>query len=185
MGWYKIYKKRLDINFDDIQKAMEDVSRDAFEYFLDIETGDVIILSVDILNRAQEILEDIYDEDMAEYDEVELYEEKTIPEWIEDEIELSLNILLYESERFVKIPERSPKHGYTAMKEFIETLTDPQLKVKLSRILDGKGAFRRFKDALEQYPKERKLWYGFNAKANRQVIEKWLKTLGVEPSVDI
>ncbi len=37
------------INFDDIQKAMEDVVRDTFDYFLDVETGEVMTFSDEIL----------------------------------------------------------------------------------------------------------------------------------------
>ncbi len=70
------------------------------------------------------------------------------------------------------------------MSEFTDSLKDPHIKKKLGRILEGRGAFRRFKDALDPYPRERKLWYGFNAKAIRKVIEKWLETLGIEPLID-
>lgn len=176
--------KRLNIDFDEIQKAMEDVSREAFEYFLDIETGDVIILSEDIINRAQQILDETYDEDMADYEEVEFDEDYDIPEWMEDEIELALDIFIVEKDRYVRIPERNPLNGYTAMREFTDRLENIQLKEKLQNILDGKGAFRRFKDALEPYPKERKLWYGFNAKTMKKEIEEWLKTVAIEQRID-
>lgn len=166
-----------DIDFDEIQKAMEDISRDAFEYFIDIETGDVIILSEDIINRAHQLLEDTYDEDMEEYEEVEFDEDYDIPEWIEDEIELALDIFINETDKYVRIPERDPQKGYASMREFTDRLENIQLKEKLQSILDGKGAFRKFKNALEAYPKERKLWYGFNAKAMKKEIEEWLKVL--------
>ena len=38
--------KKLKIDFDEIQKAMEDVVRDTFDYFLDIETGEVKVLRI-------------------------------------------------------------------------------------------------------------------------------------------
>ena len=46
----------MNIDYDEIQKAMEDTARDAFDYFLDRETGEIIILSEDIINKAQAIL---------------------------------------------------------------------------------------------------------------------------------
>jgi hypothetical protein len=176
--------KKLTIDFNEIQKAMEDISRDAFEYFLDIERGDVIILSGDIIDRAQQVLEESFDEDLTDYEEVEFDEEHEIPEWMEEEIELALNILINERDRYVRIPERDPQNGYTTMTEFTERLDNIQLKEKLRHIMDGKGAFRRFKDALQKYPEAKKLWYGFNAKANREVIETWLKTLSIEARLD-
>jgi len=169
--------KKPDIDFDEIQKAMEDTVRDAFEYFLDIESGRVIILSQEIINRAWQILRESVDDDMADYEEVEFDEVADIPEWMEDEIELALNIFISEKERYMRIPERNPRHCFAAMIEFTRGLENVELKAKLTSILDGKGAFRRFKDALEHYPQERKLWYGFNAKTAKQEIEGWLKSI--------
>ena len=172
----------MNIDFDEIQKAMEDTVRDAFDYFLDLETGEIIILSEDIIKKAQEILEESYDDDIGDFDDVEVEKVPVIPEWMEDEIELALDIFIYEKERYARIPERNHQYGYNTMKEFAVTLDDKLLKQTLLGLLDGKNAFRRFKDALGQYPKERKLWYGFNAKASRNEIKAWLKTIGLEYS---
>ena len=38
--------KKLKVKFDDIQKAMEDVLRDRFDYFFDAHTGEVISFSL-------------------------------------------------------------------------------------------------------------------------------------------
>ncbi len=170
----------MDLDFDEIQKAMEDTDRNAFEYFLDMESGEVIILSGDIINKAQEILAESYDDDIGDYEDVEVEEVPVIPEWMEDEIELALDIFIYEKERYTRIPERNPSYGYDTMKAFAETLEDKSLREILLALLDGKNAFRRFKDSLAPYPKERKLWYGFNAKASRKEIRAWLLSIGIE-----
>ncbi len=168
------------IDFDEVQKAMEDTVRDAFDYFLDRETGEIIILSEDIINKAQEILAESYDDDIGDFEDVEVEEAPVIPEWMEDEIELALDIFIYEKDRYVRIPERNPRYGYNTMKAFAGTLGDETLKETLLKLLDGKNAFRRFKDALEPFPKERKLWYGFNAKTARDEIADWLKSIVFE-----
>ena len=170
----------MNINFDEIQKAMEDTVRDAFDYFLDKETGEIIILSEDIIDKAQEILAESYDDDIGDFEEVEVEKVPVIPEWMEDEIELALDIFIYEKDRYARIPERNPQYGYNTMKVFAGTLGDETLKETLLELLDGKNAFRRFKDALEPFPKERKLWYGFNAKTAREEIEAWLKSIVFE-----
>lgn len=167
------------IDYDEVQKAMEDTVRDAFDYFLDRETGDIIILSEDIIKKAQAILEESYDDDIGDFEDVEVEKEPVIPEWMEDEIELALDIFIYEKDRYIRIPERDPRYGYNTMKAFTETLGDEALRQTIMELLDGKNAFRRFKDALGPYPKERKLWYGFNAKTARDEIEAWLKTTGI------
>jgi Uncharacterised protein family (UPF0158) len=172
--------KNMKIDFDEVQKAMEDTVRDAFDYFLDKETGEIIILSEDIINKAQEILAESYDDDIGDFEDVEVEKVPVIPEWMEDEIELALDIFIYEKDRYARIPERNPQYGYNTMKAFAGTLGDETLKETLLELLDGKNAFRRFKDALEPFPKERKLWYGFNAKTAREEIEDWLKSIVFE-----
>jgi Uncharacterised protein family (UPF0158) len=170
---------RLKIDFDEIQKAMEDTLRDSFDYFLDTGTGDVVILSEDIISRAHSVLYEDLDEDMEDYEGIEFDEEIDMADWIEDEVELALDIFLYGSDRYVRIPERQSADGYAAMKEFAAGLEDGELRGALLGILDGKGAFRKFKKALEPYPHERKQWHKFNARLAREEIELWLKSLGI------
>ena len=104
--------KPLKINFDEVQKAMEDVVRDTFDYYLDLETGEVAAFSEEILGEARLRL---YDSDSDEMDDdteyVEFDEEPELPEWMLDEIELAIEILLDE-ERFIRIPERNSGYGF-------------------------------------------------------------------------
>jgi hypothetical protein len=67
------------------------------------------------------------------------------------------------------------------MVRFLETVEEPALRDALSTALSGKGAFKRFKDVLVAYPKERKRWHGYNAKVLKQEITAWLGSVGVEP----
>ena len=174
---------RLKVDFDEIQKAMEDVARDRFDYFFDRETGEAMTLSGEILGELEARLygddsEEIGDEiEYIEYDE-----EPEIPDWMEDEAELALEILLDEEGRYVRIPERKSTVAHQSMSEFIETVDDAGLREKLSASLNGRGAFRRFKDALIKHSKERKRWHGHNAKAMRKEIAAWLDSLGIEPA---
>jgi Uncharacterised protein family (UPF0158) len=171
--------KKPDIDYDEIQKAMEDTARDAFDYYLDVETGEVIIISEQIIARAKAVLTEEFDEDMSDYDEVEFDRDYDIPDWMEDEVELVLDIFLEKKDRYMRIPERMPENVFSAMREFAGGLENQELKKELTAILDGKGSFRRFKDALEPYPKERKQWYRFSAKKARKEIMDWLTAAGI------
>jgi hypothetical protein len=174
--------KKLQVNFDEIQKAMEDVSRDTFDYYLDTDTGDVISFSDEILRDMQSRLyEDEYDEIDEDIEYIEYDEEPDLPDWMLDEADLALEILLDESGRYVRIPERSSHTAYKSMEEFIKTVKDPTLKERLTHALQGKGAFRNFKDVLIDYPRERKKWHGFNAKTMKKEIIEWLRSTGTEP----
>lgn len=174
--------KPLKMNFDEIQKAMEDVARDSFEYFLDLETGEVLSFSEEILSEVKSRLYDGDYEDIEEDIEyIEFDEEPEIPEWMEDEVELALEILLDEEERYIRIPERKSLSAHADMTSFTETVEDPMLRNQLTEALHGKGAFRKFKDILIRHPKERKRWHRFNAKAMQREILQWLHSVGVVP----
>ena len=174
--------KKLKVNFDEIQKAMEDVLRDTFDYFIDLETGEVTAFSEEIL---LEVKSRLYESDSDEIgDDVEYMEfdeEPDIPDWMADEMELVLEILLDENGRYIRIPERESHRAYHSMAAFTECIDDPVLKEELSTVLNGRGAFRRFKDILLAYPKERKRWHGYNAQAVKMEIAEWLRSIGVEP----
>ncbi len=173
--------KKLLIDFDEVQKAMEDINREAFDYFLDTNTGDVVILSGDIIERANYVLSERIEADASDYEEIEFDEVREMPDWMEEEIELAIEIFLDKNNRYLRIPERNSDDGFTVMKRFIETLQQMELKEELTGILDGRGAFRRFKDAIDAFPKEKKAWYGFNAKAVKVEIQNWLESSGIEP----
>jgi len=174
--------KLLKVDFDEIQKAMEDVVRDSFDYFLDLHTGEVIALSEDILDKVGvRLYEGDFDAIGDDIEYIEFSEEPTLPSWMEDEVELVLNVMLDKDERYVRIPERHSPEAHQVMLEFLETVEEPILKGELAHALDGKGAFRRFKDVLSYHPKERKKWHGHNARAMKKVITEWLRSLEVEP----
>ncbi len=165
-----------EINFDEIQKAQEDTEREAFDYFLHRETGEVVILSQDIINKAWEILSETY-EDVGDFEYVETEEIPEIPQWMEDEIELALNVFINEHDHYIRIPERSPVRMFAAMTEFAGTLQNQTLKESLLKALDGPGSFRKYKDTIASFPRQRKQWHVYNAKVCKAEIKQWLTTL--------
>jgi len=64
---------------------------------------------------------------------------------------------------------------YQDMAEFADTITDERAGRRLARAIRGRGAFRRFKDELnEEYPGLLPAWYAFrDARAIRRAVE-WL-----------
>jgi Uncharacterised protein family (UPF0158) len=61
------------------------------------------------------------------------------------------------------------------MADFAEGITDERAGRRLLRAIQGKGAFRRFKDELhEEYPDLLPAWYAFrDARAQRRAVQ-WL-----------
>ncbi len=82
---------------------------------------------------------------------------------------------------FLYVEPISSREQYRWMEEFIEIAQEPSLKDKLNIAIDGKGAFRRFKDVLVGYPGERERWFAKRSVKLRAHMTEWLSSKGVEP----
>lgn len=73
--------------------------------------------------------------------------------------------------RIEPIPSRE---AYGDMEDFIDRVRDPRARDLLERAIAGRGAFRRFKDTLLDFPDLRQVWFAFHdARMERRAIE-WL-----------
>src|SRR2546430_1169575 len=68
-----------------------------------------------------------------------------------------------------------PSHeGYNDMEDFIQRVRNPQARHLLERAIAGRGAFRRFKDTLLDFPELREAWFRFHdTRVERRAIT-WL-----------
>jgi len=78
------------------------------------------------------------------------------------------------------IPNAESHEGYQDMEDFIETVNEMNLKEKLNIAISGKGAFRRFKDVLNYYPKEKERWFKFKDEKIMERVNEWLDEEGIE-----
>jgi len=85
-----------------------------------------------------------------------------------------------EPERYLSIPTESSREGYQDMVAFTESLEDENLKEKLWIALDGRGAFRRFKDVLLSHPEKREEWFKFQDERLEKRIMEWLEENEIE-----
>jgi hypothetical protein len=69
---------------------------------------------------------------------------------------------------------------YGWMAEFTATVTDVRLRDRLEAALDGRGAFRRFKNALLDDPAARERWFAFRDARLRLAARAWLADHGLE-----
>jgi hypothetical protein len=83
-------------------------------------------------------------------------------------------------ERYIAIPNAESHEGYRDMENFIETVKTVKLKEKLYNAITRKGAFRRFKDVLTFYPKERERWFKFKDEKVMERVNEWLEEEGIE-----
>ncbi len=65
------------------------------------------------------------------------------------------------------------------MELFIADVQDERAKDLLWRAIDGKGAFRRFRNTLAEFPELQTLWFSFHDRAMRRRAIEWLAESGV------
>ncbi|HJK94692.1 MAG TPA: UPF0158 family protein [Polyangiaceae bacterium LLY-WYZ-15_(1-7)] len=82
---------------------------------------------------------------------------------------------------YMRIDPVSSREQYRWMERFIATVEDSELRHQLLTAIDGKGAFRRFKDVLMSYPVDRERWFTFRSERLRACMEAWLEAHKIEP----
>lgn len=84
---------------------------------------------------------------------------------------------------YMRIDPVSSREQYRWMERFIPMVSDPQIQARLTTAIDGKGAFRRFKDVLMSFATERERWFAFRSERLRVFMEAWLSAHGLAPVV--
>ena len=138
-------KKRLKIGLDELYDAMENSSYEV-EYYLDLETGEILFVS-----------EGMDDEETGK-----------LKNQIEEELD-----------QYEPIPKVESFERYRDMQAFIATVEDDHLAELLEVAINGKGAFRRFKDVLLNYPEERERWFQFKDDRMKERALEWLDDIDV------
>ncbi|HEX5661026.1 MAG TPA: UPF0158 family protein [Polyangiales bacterium] len=80
---------------------------------------------------------------------------------------------------YLRVDPVSSREQYRWMERFIATVEEGPLRQKLLQSIDGKGAFRRFKDVLVAFPVDRERWFTFRSERLKTCMEAWLDAQGV------
>jgi hypothetical protein len=82
---------------------------------------------------------------------------------------------------YLRVDPVSSREQYRWMERFIPMVENAELREKLAQAIDGKGAFRRFKDVLMTYGPERERWFAFRSERLRTFMEAWLAAHAISP----
>ncbi|MFC5996097.1 UPF0158 family protein [Pseudonocardia hispaniensis] len=83
---------------------------------------------------------------------------------------------------WVRITPTQSRESYRDMADFVEGVQHRRAADLLDRALSGRGAFRRFKNTLFEFPELRDQWYRFRDARSRRRALDWLADHGlVEP----
>ena len=81
---------------------------------------------------------------------------------------------------YTRVEPASSREQYRWMERFVGSVTEPPLRERLVIAIDGKGAFRRFKDVLLAYPAERERWFTYRADLLHWHMHNWLLERTIE-----
>jgi Uncharacterised protein family (UPF0158) len=127
-------------------------NRGEWTCYLDLETGEVRMVPMDRLDDDDDGLS-------------------------EDEIDAGLD-----AGRLIHVEPLGSEVEYRWMEEFAGTVRNVRLRDQLEVALDGRGAFRRFKNVLLDFPAERERWFAFRDERLHAAAREWLGELGIEPT---
>lgn len=106
-----------------------------------------------------------FPEDYSLYDEDELAE-------LEEKIDEGYGT------RYFRLPDETDIRDNRIVEAFIESLTPGKARDHLWNAFSGRGAFRRFRDGLQQYDLTED-WYEFKAEVYRQIARDWCEEHGI------
>ncbi|KRE21100.1 UPF0158 family protein [Paenibacillus sp. Soil522] len=149
-------KRKAAVKLDDLITEIE-IQMDETLTYINTQTGEVITLSREEMTAAE-------DEDLLE----------NYPDWQRENIEQAIKIIEDEDEVYLDFTLRNEYHEYETVEEFIETLNKSEVREELFGAIQGRGAFRRFKDGIIEHDVE-KQWYEFKEKKVKDLVIEWCK----------
>jgi hypothetical protein len=147
------------VKLKDIVDAL-DAQSDESTYFVDLDTGEVELVSKDLLREAEESGDD--DDEGPDR-----------PAWQEPEWELAKRII--STGCFKHLPSKFDVHEWSIMQDFALSMESGEIREALLNAIHGGGAFRHFKYALRVHHIE-SAWFEFRTDALRRVAIDWCKT---------
>ncbi|MEO7095504.1 MAG: UPF0158 family protein, partial [Polyangiales bacterium] len=75
---------------------------------------------------------------------------------------------------YLRVDPVSSREQYRWMERFIPMVDNLELRARLNQAIDGKGAFRRFKDVLMAHADERERWFTYRSERLKTFMDAWL-----------
>ncbi|OPX85413.1 MAG: hypothetical protein A4E52_01650 [Pelotomaculum sp. PtaB.Bin013] len=161
-------KRVKPVKLQDIIDEME-MQMDECHKYLNTETGEIITVSSEELGIAEESEED---DDFSEY-----------PDWQRDSVDQALDVVMnWGNGKYIELPDKWDIHEYSIIEAFCGSVSNDRISNALYSAIQGRGAFRRFKDAIRRYDIEDS-WYKFRDEAFKKLAVEWCEENNI-PNVE-
>lgn len=147
---------KINVFLDDVVDELEMVC-DEDKNFFNIKTAEFISIQCEHLDIAEEL--DL----ITELDRYSKWEREAILDAVK---------LLEHWNDYIELPSSYDIHEYSIMEDFIDSITDSRKQNLLFSAIQGKKAFRRFKDTLEDVGLEED-WYTYRSAALIKISKEW------------
>lgn len=136
-----------------------DFQSDNLDVYLNMKSGEVVYIENELYSLVDS------DEDFSQY-----------PEWQQENIKLAEKIL-YE-DYYEPFPTKYEIDEYGMMESFSYSMEE-EIKERLLRAINGRGAFRRFKDEVFELG-VREDWFSYREEKLKKLVKRWSETLDIE-----
>lgn len=143
------------VKLEDIIEAMELVNDDS-DYYYNKMTGEITYVD----DETRRLAEDYSVEDL-----------KSLPDWQRDDVRAAIDVE-ENWDNYIDLPSKFDINEYDIMVEFCYFLDNDKISNKLLNALNGKRAFRRFKDTAFRLNVEEK-WDEFRDEALKKIALDW------------
>ena len=100
------------------------------------------------------------------------------PDWQQDLVRIAKEII-EETGYYIDLPTKFDIDDYSIMEKFCLSLNDSEMSDTLYGLIEGRGAFRRFKDAIQEYGIVDD-WYKYRNDALKQIAVEWCRENRIE-----
>lgn len=154
-------KVKKPVKLIDLVGEIEMQIDDTFTY-INSATGEVFMLTREEIGAAED------EEPLDKF-----------PEWQRENIEKAIQILEDGDGIYIDFTLRNDFNEYELMEAFIRALGNGKIQEKLFEEIQGRGAFRRFKDSIIEHGVD-KQWYDYKERKIKELVIEWCKDHDIE-----
>jgi hypothetical protein len=174
-------KRKVKVDLGELAIALDTDFSELHQY-LDLETGGIVPIMDEFARELEEIYEEIYDEDGNQVITLEEYlQQQDDPDWQKEMMLEADRVEQGYGTRYIRVERDDPYGDYRDMERFIGTVGDDRLRERLWNAIQGRGAFRRFKDLLARHPEVEEAWFEFKDARLQKRVADWLAYHNIEP----